>query len=292
VSRICRAIKDEFAAWSARRLDGVVLDYLFLDASNFKMHPNWPAEPVLAAWGITTDGKPLFIGLAPAGSESTDAWAGFLTELTERGLRPPLLGISDGAPGLIGGLESVFAQSLRQRCLIHRCRNLVAKVPKSAEAEVKAAFWSIFDDIDEPPGEKAVAEATRRARHFADRYGKLYPKAVACLSEDFASLTVHLRFPRQHWKRIRHSNFIERTFGESRRRVKVIGRLPGETSCLSLVWAVLDRASRAWPGVNHTSDSVRLLQDLRRQLLEPPVDLGARRQTRTATTTDSEAISA
>jgi putative transposase len=167
-------------------------------------------------------------------------------------------------------------------------------VPKQTEAEVKAAFWSIFDDIDEPPGERAVTEATRRAREFADRYGQLYPKAVACLSDDFASLTVHLRFPRQHWKRIRHSNFIERTFGESRRRVKVIGRLPGETSCLSLVWAVLDRASRGWRGVTPTSETVRLLQDLRRQLLEPPVDLGARRKARpdSSTAPDNGALSA
>jgi putative transposase len=54
---------------------------------------------------------------------------------------------------------------------------------------------------------------------------------------------VHLRFPAEHWRRIHHSNLIERTFGETRRRTKVIGRLPGETSCLGLVWAVLDRAS-------------------------------------------------
>ncbi len=77
-----------------------------------------------------------------------------------------------------------------------------------------------------------MAEVTRRARDFADRYGKLYPKAVSGRSDDFASLTVHLRFPRQHWKQIRHSNFIERTFGESRRRVKVIGRLPGRDQLL------------------------------------------------------------
>ncbi len=64
VSRICQAIRDEFAVWSARRLDDVVLDYLFLDASNFKMHPNALAEPVLAAWGISTEGKPIFVGLA------------------------------------------------------------------------------------------------------------------------------------------------------------------------------------------------------------------------------------
>jgi hypothetical protein len=76
----------------------------------------------------------------------------------------------------------------------------------------------------------------------------------------------------EHWHRIRHSNFIERTFGETRRRVKVIGRLPGERSCLSLVWAVLDRASHGWRGLTMTPRALRLLQDLRRQLLHPPAD--------------------
>jgi transposase-like protein len=47
------------------------------------------------------------------------------------------------------------------------------------------------------------------------------------------SLTLYPRFPIEHHKRIRHSNFIERTFGETRRRVKVTGRFPGETSCVN-----------------------------------------------------------
>ena len=64
VSTVCQAIKAEYDAWSGRRLDQVSLDYLFLDASFFRMHPGSPAEPVLAAWGITTDGKPIFVGLA------------------------------------------------------------------------------------------------------------------------------------------------------------------------------------------------------------------------------------
>ena len=148
-------------------------------------------------------------------------------------------------------------------------------MPKSAEAEIKAAFWSIFDNIEQAPGERAVAEATCRAGEFAARHRRFYPTAVACLEDDLASLTVHLRFPREHWKRIRQSNF-ERTFGESRRRVKVIGPLPGETTCLSLVWAVLDRASRGWRGVTQTSATIRQLQDLRNQLLEPPRQLRQR----------------
>ena len=74
-------------------------------------------------------------------------------------------------------------------------------------------------------------------------YGTAYPSAMKCLTTDREGLTAYLRFPAERHNRVRHSNFIERTFGETRRRVKVIGRLPGETSCLTLVWAVLDRAA-------------------------------------------------
>jgi transposase-like protein len=56
-------------------------------------------------------------------------------------------------------------------------------------------------------------------------------------------MVAYRHFPKGHWRRVRHSNLIERTFGETHRRVKVIGRLPGERSCLSLVWAVLDRVT-------------------------------------------------
>ena len=244
VSRICEAIKVEFETWRTRDLSGVTLDYLHLDGSHFKFHPGAPSEPVLCAWGIDTEGAPVFVGLAPGSTESHDAWAGFLDDLAGRGLAPPLLVISDGAPGLIGAAEQVLAKSLRQRCLIHRARNVLAKVPTVAQAEVKAEFWKIFDDIEAEPGQAAVDVARGRIAAFEKHYGTTYPAAVKCLTADVASLTVYLRFPKEHWKRIRHSNFIERTFGETRRRVKVIGRLPGERSCLPLVWAVLDRASK------------------------------------------------
>jgi transposase-like protein len=274
VSRICSAIREEFAAWRARDLSGVRLDYLFLDASHFKMHPGAPAEPVLAAWGIDVDGKPVFVGLAPASSESTDAWDDFLADLVGRGLHSPLLGISDGAAGLTGAFDRAFPASLRQRCLVHRARNVLAKVSAHDQPQVKADFWAIFDVGDAEPGDQAVAVARRQAAAFAATWKARYPSAVACVSDGLASLTVHLRFPAEHWHRIRHSNLIERTFGETRRRTKVIGRLPGETSCLGLVWAVLDRASGGWRGLTMTPKGLRLLQDLRRQLLQPPITEG------------------
>ena len=140
------------------------------------------------------------------------------------------------------------------------------------QAEVKDAYWAIFDteDLKTQPGPRLVEIIDARIDEFAARYRALYPAAVKCLLTDREGLTAYLRFPAEHHNRIRHSNFIERTFGETRRRTKVIGRLPGETSCLTLVWAVLDRASRGWRGFTMTAAGLRQLQDLRRSLLEHP----------------------
>ena len=93
MSAICQQIKGEYQAWARRRLDEVTLNYLFLDASFFRMHPGSPAEPVLAAWGITTGGKPAFIGLAPGSlalvwavlDRAARGWRGFT--MTADGLR-------------------------------------------------------------------------------------------------------------------------------------------------------------------------------------------------------------
>ena len=164
--------------------------------------------------------------------------------------------------------------ALRQRCLIHRARNILAKVPKNAQAEVKADYWAIFEVPDTiEPGLEAVAHVQTKIDYFARCWRDAYPAAVRVLLTDRDSLTHYLRTPREHWLRVRHSNFIERTFGETRRRVKVIGRLPGETNCTTLVWAVLDRASRGARGFTMTPTGLRLLQDLRRTLLEPPTEL-------------------
>ena len=269
-SRICARLRDDFEAFRGRDLSGVELDYLFVDGSHFKMHDGSRAEPVLVAYGITTVGRPVLLAVEPGGCESHDAWAGFLEDLTDRGLRPPLLVISDGAAGLTGAIDTKMASALRQRCLIHRARNVLAKVPAERRDELKAAFWEIFAlPEDTEAGEAAVRTAQAGIDAFARRYERELPAATRCLLADRQALTAHLRFPAEHHKRIRHTNLIERTFGETRRRVKVIGRLPGEASCLTLVWAVLDRASRGWRGLAYTPAIARRLTEIRHCLHQP-----------------------
>ena len=99
-------------------------------------------------------------------------------------MRAPLLIISDGAGGLINAAETSFARSLRQRCLIHRARNLLAKVPAHAQGEVKAAYWQVFDtdDVDLEPGPQLVAVVQARIDAFAEHDRPNYPRqSSACL---------------------------------------------------------------------------------------------------------------
>jgi transposase-like protein len=220
VSTICQAIRTEYQARCERRLHDVELDYLLLDASHSKMHPNAGAEPVLAAWGITTGGKPVFVGLAAAASESTDAWEDLLSGLLTRGLRPPLLVISDGAPGIQAACELLLGRSLRQRCLIHKSRNVLSKLSQADQAQAKAGFWDVFDTSarelkDLAPGHELVAAVQARIDAFAAKWARATGRRQSD-ADGSPEPHAYLRFPAEHPKRIRHTNFIERTFGESR----------------------------------------------------------------------------
>ena len=113
---------------------------------------------------------------------------------------------------------------------------IVAKLPKRPELHdhVKEAYWAALDEARDPE------DAEHRLRQLVQELERPYPSAAACLAEDLPALCVHLTyFPRLR-KRFRSSNLLERSLEEVRRRTKVIGRFPGETSCLSLCWAVLD----------------------------------------------------
>jgi transposase-like protein len=168
--------------------------------------------------------------------ESHEDWLDLGRDLARRGLRAPWLVVSDGAPGLIKAIEELWPESDRGRCAVHKLRNLIAKLPKRSglHDEVKAAYWAALDDATDP------ADAERRLRELVAELERPYPSAAACLTEDLPALCIHLKhFPRLR-KRFRSSNLLERSLEEVKRRTKVIGRFPGETSCLSMYWAVLD----------------------------------------------------
>jgi transposase-like protein len=147
---------------------------------------------------------------------------------------------------------------------VHALRNLTKKLPERLHRELKARYWQILDDAG------SAAEARAGLLALAADYRSAYPAAMAVIDRDLDALVCHLRFPAEHRKRIRSTNLLERTFVEVRRRTKVIGRIPGETSALSLVWAVLELSSRGWRGVTMTPRAVAEIERLRRGQTNQP----------------------
>src|SRR5207245_8605948 len=138
-------------------------------------------------------------------------------------------------------------------------RNLYAKLPERERERVKQAYWQALDD--------AISEtdAKQRLKALIDRLEEQgFTAAARCLADDLDALVVHLRYPPRHRRRWRSTNLLERSLGEVKRRTKVIGRFPGETSCLSLVWAVLDLyISNACNGVRFTQLERQRLKRMR-----------------------------
>ena len=234
-SRMCEELKERFAAFRRRDLYGIQLVALFLDATFIAVRPDGPNEGVQVAWGFTEDGDRVLLAVSLGMRESFEDWQALGRDLISRGLGAPMLIVAGGAAGLTKAIEQCWPASDRQRCCVHRARNLYAKLPDRERERVKHAYWQALDE--------AISEhdARQRLQALIDQLDtERFTAAARCLADDLDALVVHLRYPLRHRRRWRSTNLLERSLGEAQRRTKAMGRFPGETSCLTLVWAVLD----------------------------------------------------
>src|SRR5688572_13894997 len=253
--RICTELRERFEQFKRRDRYEVGLAALFVDAVFLSVRPNGPKEGVLVAWGFTEEGERVLLSVMLGMRESQEDRLELGRDLIARGLGAPLLIVADGGPRAVKAVEQCWPASDRQRCAVHRLRNLLAKLPERERERVRLAYWQAFDDAaDERDGKQRLQALV----DGLDRAG--YTAAAKCLADNLAALIVHLRYPTRHRRRWRSTNLLERSLAEVKRRTKVIGRFPGETSCLTLVWAVLDLY------ITHAKNGVRFSQ-LERQRL-------------------------
>lgn len=233
VSRITKRLRDEFATWKKRSLADVDCAYLFLDAIRIGMRIGGTTkDAVMIAYAILTDGSVEVLSIDLGHSESDSSWGKFVSDLKARGLRDPLLVCSDGNQSVISSIDSNFVTSYRQRCLKHREQNILDAVPKPEQKPVAAKLKQIFY------GATSLEQAKKAITGFKREFSKKYPTAVERLLTDLDQCLSFYLFPTHHWKRMRTSNKIERLNKEIKRRMKVIGRHPDESGCLSLIYGV------------------------------------------------------
>ena len=216
--------------------------------------------------GINREGKRVVLHLSLGGRESAESWKGAINDLAERGLKPPQLIVSDGNPGLLRAIKDIWPQVPRQRCAVHRMRNVISRVPKKRPGEVKKAMHRIFYAacLDDAKGE---------ARQFLSRYSSEFPTAMEVLAKHLEECLTFYRFPERHWKYIRTSNVLERAFKEVKRRTKVVGRFPTETSALMMVFGVLEEQKLKWQKVRMRAEDIAWIEETTKLLEEEPIRL-------------------
>jgi transposase-like protein len=139
VSRLAEVLWTEYEEFSERDLSDYDIEYLWLDAVYESMRRHLSRkEGIFAAWGVCRDGSKVLLALDVGIRESTAAWTEFIHGLIRRGLREPLLVITDGSPGLVSAVGSCFPNSYRQRCLFHKTQNVLSKIPEEARGTVKS----------------------------------------------------------------------------------------------------------------------------------------------------------
>ena len=255
---------NQYETFTSRDLSGITVEYLFVDGIYESLRRHGAKEAVLVAWGVDGDGRKHLLHLAVGNKESADCWIGFFRHMVARGLRMPTSVTSDGAPGLINAIESVFSKSVRIRCWFHRLSNIGAKLADDAAPQVLAEIRAIRDA---PTLDTARAQADR----VINRYRREFPAAIACLEDDLEALLAIHRIPVRHRVNMRTTNLVERSFVEERRRTKVIPKLLDERSAMKLMFATLIRSAQRWSRIAVSDLERHQLQLLRQKpRIDPP----------------------
>jgi putative transposase len=241
VSEMATHLDAQVSAFRERPLDAGPYTFVWVDALTVKVREDGRVVNVhaLIATAVNADGHREILGLEVASAEDGAGWLAFLRGLVARGLSGVQLVISDAHPGLVAAIGAALPGASWQRCRTHYLRNLLTKVPKSAQPHVATQVRTVFDQADT---DAVHAQYDR----VVDALQAKYADAAEHLEAARADLLAFTAYPREIWRQIWSNNPQERLNKEIRRRTDVVGIFPGRDALIRLVGAVLAEQSDEW----------------------------------------------
>jgi putative transposase len=241
VSRMATELDEEVAAFRNRPLDGGPYTYVSLDALTQKVREGGRIVniAVVVAVGINAEGHREVLGFDVITTEDGAGWLAFLRGLVARGLNGTALVISDAHPGLVDAVRSTLTGATWQRCRTHFMRNLLTRVPKSAQAMVATLVRTTFAQPD-------AASVWDQHGRVVEQLTERFPAAAELLADAAVDVLAFTGFPKEHWKQIWSNNPQERLNKELRRRTDVVGIFPNRDAVVRLVGAVLAEQHDEW----------------------------------------------
>ncbi len=233
VSRLNRTLTEQYEAWRERRL---LPHYriLYLDGIHFTVRhgTQTDATMILTALGVDLEGSREVLAFRACAEEDKDGWSCLLQDLRTRGVSEVDLIVTDGHDGLLAAVAALFPTTLRQRCLVHKQRNIMNAIPKREHQEVTTELTGIWK-------QEKQEDALLNLAAFKAKYQKRYPEAMRSLLEDEEHVLTFYAFPPVMHRYIRSTNAIESLFSTVRQRTDQIDVFTTETSCVTIVWAVM-----------------------------------------------------
>lgn len=241
VSEMATYLDAQVEAFRNRPLDGGPYTFVWLDALTIKVREAGRTVNVhaLVGVGVNAEGGREVLGLEVASQEDGAGWLGFLRSLTARGLSGVRLVISDAHRGLVDAIAAAVPGAAWQRCRTHYLRNLLTKVPKSAQPWVATMVRTIFDQPD-------AASVRDQYSRVVEAIEARFPDAAGHLDEAREDLLAFSVFPHEIWRQIWSNNPQERLNKEIRRRTDVVGIFPNRAAIIRLVGAVLAEQTDEW----------------------------------------------
>jgi putative transposase len=241
VSAMAAELDEVVEGFRSRRLDGGPYTFVWIDALTQKVREGGRTVSVhcLVATGVNAGGRREILGVDVTSSEDGAGWLAFLRGLVARGLSGVALVTSDDHAGLVSAIAAVLPGAAWQRCRTHYHRNLLTRVPKSAQPWVSTLVRTIFEQPD------AASVRAQHAQVVSALEAKL-PQAAAHLDEARDDILAFAAFPREVWRQVWSNNPQERLNKEIRRRTDVVGIFPSREAIIRLVGAVLAEQDDEW----------------------------------------------
>jgi transposase-like protein len=241
ISRFSARLDAELDHWRERSLEQD-FPYVVVDAryESCRVHERVIDIAVLIAIGIDSDGYRHVLGLETAWGETSDSWDRFIGGLKERGLKAVRLYTSDDHPGIHPAIKKHYPGAVWQRCQRHFSKNALDLVPKSKRED-------LYDRLKEAWDQKNYEKAKEKLDEISEVYQDKYPDLAELISEHgWETLGIYDAAPREHHKRLRTTNMIERINQELKRRSKVVRIFPNAASCRRLFSALLKEWHEDW----------------------------------------------
>jgi putative transposase len=233
VSRLNASLSEQFETWRTQPLQ-THYRIVYLDGIHFSIRHGSQCDEsiILTVLGVDLEGNKEVLALRACAEEGREGWLSILQDIRSRDATQVDVFVTDGHEGLLGALSELFTATPRQRCLLHKQRNVLNAIPRREREEVQADLTGIWK-------QEKKEDALRNLAAFKAKYAGRYPEAVRSLCEDEEHLLTFYGFPPAMHRHIQTTNAIESFFSNVRQRTDQIDAFTTETSCVSIVWAVM-----------------------------------------------------